>query len=171
MDDTSQRVLIGSPMFFAALQSLAVDDRSCGCQTLPVVANRANHVRDGDGGYGLPAGARRAWMPGIGKDADMSSENSSGDVSPTVQLFQRAHQKITQLGRIDEQIAQLLSRRRGLQDELRSIQGEINEEFDRQLGAVDETSPARAPRPSLEHVIRRSVQFAGEPIETAGSLS
>ncbi len=96
----------------------------------------------------------------------MSSENGSGDVSPTVQLFQRAHQKMTQLGRLDEQIAQLLSRRRGLYDELRAVQSEINEEFDRQLGAVEESTPAKV-RPTLEHVIGRRVQFAGEPIESA----
>ena len=96
----------------------------------------------------------------------MSSENTNGDVSPTVQLFQRAHQKITQLGRIDEQIGQLLARRRGLQDELRAVQAEINEEFDRQLGAVEEP-PAKVVRPTLEHVVRRNVHFAGEPIENA----
>jgi hypothetical protein len=115
----------------------------------------------------------RESRPGIGKESGMSSENTPGDVSPTVQLFQRAHQKITQLSRIDEQIGQLLSRRRGLQDELRAIQAEINEEFDRQLGAVEEATPAKMIRPVLEHVVgrRNNVQFAGEPIETAASLS
>lgn len=98
----------------------------------------------------------------------MSSENTPGDVSPTVQLFQRAHQKMTQLSRIDEQINQLLTRRKGLQDELRAVQAEINDEFDRQLGGVDESMPAKVVRPVLEHVVRRNVQFAGEPIETAG---
>ncbi len=96
----------------------------------------------------------------------MSSENTTGDVSPTVQLFQRAHQKMTQLGRLDEQIAQLLARRRGLHDEVRAVQVEINEEFDRQLGAIEEAPPAKI-RPTLEHVIGRRVQFAGEPIEAA----
>ncbi|MGB7157807.1 MAG: hypothetical protein WBD40_07060 [Tepidisphaeraceae bacterium] len=95
----------------------------------------------------------------------MSSENTPGDISPTVQLFQKAHQKMTQLGRIDEQIGQLLSRRRGLQDELRAVQLEINEEFDRQLRPVEDP-PAVKVRPALE-TVRRSVQFAGEPIETA----
>ena len=96
----------------------------------------------------------------------MSSENTpaTGDVSPTVQLFQRAHQKMTQLGRIDEQIGQLMARRRGLQDELRAVQVEINEEFDRQLRAVEE--PPVKLRPQLE-TVRRSVQFASEPLETA----
>ena len=106
----------------------------------------------------------------------MSSETTSGDVSPTVALFQRAHQKMTQLGRIDEQLNQLLSRRRALQDELRAVQNEINDEFDRQLRPIEEPGAAStngngkaaaATRPTLEHVMRRS-QFAGEPIETTG---
>jgi hypothetical protein len=108
----------------------------------------------------------------------MSSENTSGDVSPTVALFQRAHQKMTQLSRIDEQLNQLLSRRRGLQDELRAVQNEINDEFDRQLRPIEEPPAASTngngngkaagagARPTLEHVVRRTA-FAGEPIETA----
>ena len=104
----------------------------------------------------------------------MSSENT-GDVSPTVALFQRAHQKMTQLGRIDEQLNQLLSRRRALQDELRAVQTEINDEFDRQLRPIEEPAAANGngngkattARPTLEHMMRRNVQFAGEPIETA----
>jgi len=98
----------------------------------------------------------------------MSSENgnATAEASPTVQLFQRAHQKMTQLGRIDEQIQQLLSRRRGLQEELRAVQVEINEEFDRQLRAVEE--PPVKMRPTLEHVAGRGVKFAGESIEAAG---
>ncbi len=94
----------------------------------------------------------------------MSSETTIGDISPTVALFQRAHQKMTQLGRIDEQIGQLLARRRGLQDELRSVQAEINDEFDRQLRPVEE--PPVKMRPALE-TVRRTVQFAGEPIESS----
>ena len=74
----------------------------------------------------------------------MSSETTSGDVSPTVALFQRAHQKMTQLGRIDEQLNQLLSRRRALQDELRAVQNEINEEFDRQLRPIGPLRERRA---------------------------
>lgn len=118
-------------------------------------------VRDGSMGvWGLGR-----WMAAaIGKESGMSSEATPGDVSPTVQLFQRAHQRMTQLGRIDEQIHQLLSRRRGLQEELRAVQVEINDEFDRQLRAVEE--PPVKMRPTLE-TVRRSVQFAGEPIENA----
>jgi len=75
---------------------------------------------------------------------------------------------MTQLGRIDEQIGQLLSRRRGLQDELRSVQVEINDEFDRQLRPVED--PPLKARPVLE-TVRRSVQFAHEPIETAAGVA
>ncbi len=167
MDHPPRGVVPGSRIFFEPLRSLAVDDRPPGCQTLPVAADWAQHVRGDDGGIGLPAGAIIALRRGFGKDAGMSSENTNGEVSPTVHLFQRAHQKMTQLGRIDEQIGQLLARRRGLQDELRAVQSEINEEFDRQLGAVEESTPAKVARPTLEHVVRRNVQFAGEPIEDA----
>jgi hypothetical protein len=62
--------------------------------------------------------------------------------SPSVQLFQRAHQKMVMLQRVDDQVQQLLNQRRSIQDELRGIQVQINEEFDRLLKAGG-TSPTR----------------------------
>jgi hypothetical protein len=52
-------------------------------------------------------------------------------VSPAVSLFQKAHGRMTTLQRIDEQVAALLDQRRKIQEELRTIQQLINEEFDR----------------------------------------
>jgi uncharacterized protein YoxC len=52
-------------------------------------------------------------------------------VSPAVSLFQKAHGRMTTVQRIDEQVAALLEQRRKIQEELRTIQQLINEEFDR----------------------------------------
>jgi hypothetical protein len=57
------------------------------------------------------------------------------DSPASVQLFQRAHQKMVMLQRLDDQVQQLLAQRRSIQDELRGIQVQINEEFDRLLRA------------------------------------
>ena len=46
-------------------------------------------------------------------------------------LFQQAHSRMTNLQRIDEQIAALVQQRRKIEEELRAVQGLINEEFDR----------------------------------------
>jgi hypothetical protein len=48
-----------------------------------------------------------------------------------VSLFQKAHGRMTTLQRIDEQVSALLDQRRKIQEELRTIQQLINEEFDR----------------------------------------
>ena len=62
--------------------------------------------------------------------------------SPTVTLFQKAHAKMITLQRVDEQVQNLLAQRRSLQDELRAIQSQINDEFDRLLNTnVDEPLP------------------------------
>jgi len=60
----------------------------------------------------------------------MAGENSREN-SAAAALFQRAHQKMTMLTRIDEQLSGLLDQRRKVQDELKTIQGMINEEFER----------------------------------------
>ena len=60
---------------------------------------------------------------------------SSKENSQSVQLFQRAHQKMVMLQRVEDQLQQLLNQRRSIQDELRGIQVQINEEFDRLLRA------------------------------------
>jgi hypothetical protein len=62
--------------------------------------------------------------------------------SPTVALFQKAHQRMVMLQRLDEQLAGIMEQRRRLSDELRGIQFQINEEFDKMMKAADE-GPAR----------------------------
>ena len=59
----------------------------------------------------------------------MSVDNNI--TSPAVQLFQKAHQNMVLLARVDEQMAQLAARRKALLDELRGVQGQINGEFER----------------------------------------
>jgi uncharacterized coiled-coil protein SlyX len=57
---------------------------------------------------------------------------------PYVQLFQKAHQHIVLLDRIDEQLAQLWSKRTDLQEELRTLQQQINDELEDRISAVGE---------------------------------
>lgn len=61
----------------------------------------------------------------------MASQSEVHQVSPAVSLFQKAHGRMTTLQRIDEQLNALLDQRRKIQEELRTIQQLINEEFDR----------------------------------------
>ena len=63
--------------------------------------------------------------------------------SPTVTLFQKAHAKLSALQRIDDQFAALIEQRRRLQEEIRSLQVQINDEFDRVM-EQDEETPVRA---------------------------
>jgi len=93
----------------------------------------------------------------------MSTETAPRDVSPAALLFQKAHQKILMLDRLDEQLQQLLVKRTQLQEELRAVQAEINEEFDRMFHDEDELPPRL--RATL-HVNSKS-QFATRPIDSA----
>jgi hypothetical protein len=72
----------------------------------------------------------------------------SGDAAPYVQLFQKAHQRIVMLERLDEQVNQILSKRQELQDELRSIQAQLNEEFEARIKLANgEQASVQMPRP------------------------
>ena len=62
--------------------------------------------------------------------------------SPAVALFQRVHGKMVMLQRLDAQLAGLIEQRRKVQSEIQNLQGQINEEIDRQLRQADEL-PAR----------------------------
>lgn len=64
-----------------------------------------------------------------------SAQPAGKDSPQSVQLFQRAHQKMIMLQRVEDQLQQLLNQRRSVQDELRGIQAQINDEFDRLLRA------------------------------------
>jgi hypothetical protein len=62
--------------------------------------------------------------------------------SPTAALFQKAHAKMVTLARVDEQLQSLLEQRRKLQEELKGVQAQINDEFDRVMRDAQST-PAR----------------------------
>lgn len=72
----------------------------------------------------------------------MANDNSANGASPVVTLFQKAHGRMVMLQRVDEQLAGLLDQRRKIQEELRSVQTQINEEFDRVMKQAD-AAPAR----------------------------
>ena len=100
-----------------------------------------------------------------------TDQNPPGDSAPYVQLFQKAHQKIVTLERLDEQITQIMSKRQELQDELRSIQAQINEEFDQRINVAEEAAAAieERPRVTLTEPKRNGpTRFAAQTIETAG---
>jgi DNA repair ATPase RecN len=82
--------------------------------------------------------------------------------SPTAALFQKAHAKLVTLQRIDEQLTSILDQRRKLQDELRDVQGQINEEFDRVIKDAQEAPAARLVAQFGDQVKRRN----GAPKET-----
>lgn len=99
--------------------------------------------------------------------ADSAQAAANGkESSQSVQLFQRAHQKMVMLQRVEDQIQQLLNQRRSVQDELRGIQVQINEEFDRLLraGAGVAGSPARLLAEIAEDVKSRTGRDVGEPV-------
>lgn len=58
--------------------------------------------------------------------------------NPAVALFQKAHQKMVTLQRLDEQVTAILDQRRKLQEELRDVQNQINGEFERVMKASAE---------------------------------
>ena len=68
---------------------------------------------------------------------------ASPGTSTAVALFQKAHGRMTTLQRIDDQINALLDQRRKLQEELRTVQTLINEEFDRVVRTELPDMPAR----------------------------
>jgi hypothetical protein len=68
---------------------------------------------------------------------------SAPGTSTAVALFQKAHGRMTTLQRIDDQINALLDQRRKLQEELRTVQTLINEEFDRVVRTELPEVPAR----------------------------
>jgi hypothetical protein len=90
---------------------------------------------------------------------DNSRENSAAAA-----LFQRGHQKMTMLTRIDEQLGGLLDQRRKVQDELKTIQAMINEEFDRITKMAIEL-PAAAIQSADEHRGRTPRMSISEPAE------
>jgi len=84
----------------------------------------------------------------------VATQSEVHQVSPAVSLFQKAHGRMTTLQRIDEQMNALLDQRRKIQEELRTIQQLINEEFDR----VTKQSPGMPNR-----VLSRIADAARDP--------
>ena len=73
--------------------------------------------------------------------ATVTVANPATAVSPsTVALFQKAHAKMVTLQRVDDQLVALTDQRKKLQDELRTLQTQINDEFNRLV-----QQPADAP--------------------------
>jgi hypothetical protein len=71
-----------------------------------------------------------------------TTDQPTGDGAPYVQLFQKAHQKIVLLERLEEQLAQMIAKRQDLQEELRIVQRHINDELEQRIN-VNGESPAR----------------------------
>jgi predicted nucleic acid-binding Zn-ribbon protein len=98
----------------------------------------------------------------------MSSDPASSQAapqSPAAQLFQKAHQKMVTLSRVDEQIAQLMSKRKTLQEELREVQLEINGEFERMI-QIAEQPPAVLRAEKIELPRRNGeARFAADRID------
>jgi hypothetical protein len=95
----------------------------------------------------------------------LDAAQTAGKDSPqSVQLFQRAHQKMVMLQRVEDQLQQLLNQRRSVQDELRGIQAQINDEFDRLLRAGGTVPPNGSPTRLLAE-IADDVKRAGRDVE------
>ncbi len=63
----------------------------------------------------------------------MPNEFPARELTNLVALFQRAHSKVTALARMDDQIAAMVVQHERLQEEVRAVQNEINQEFERTL--------------------------------------
>ena len=72
-------------------------------------------------------------------NASAAAAAAAADAPPYVQLFQRAHQHIVMLDRLEEQLAQLWSKRMELQEELRDLQQQINEELEDRINGTGES--------------------------------
>ena len=71
----------------------------------------------------------------------MAGNLVSRDSTRFVALFQKAHGCIANVQRLDDQIAALFEQRRKALDDMRAVQAQINNEFDRML-ELDRVVPA-----------------------------
>ena len=76
------------------------------------------------------------------------------EMSRFAQSVQQVETCLASLQRLNEQMISLAAQRRGLQDELRGIQSQINEEFDRIL---------KTSRPAPAKVVSRAVSDESAP--------
>jgi len=97
----------------------------------------------------------------------MTADTAASQVSSqAASLFQKAHGKIVMLQRLDAQLASLLEQRKRLQDDLASVQGSINEEFDRLMRQADE-----APNRILAEIADTGRRNGPAMMEPAGRLT
>ncbi len=89
----------------------------------------------------------------------MANDFPSREMSSMVALFQRAHNKIISLQRLDDQIAALVAQHQRLQEEVRDVQSEINEEFERALRYNQ--APEKLPAGMLEAAKARALAAPG----------
>ena len=90
----------------------------------------------------------------------MSQETPAKDSSPIANLLQKTHAKMTLLQRVEEQYSSLTVQRRTLQDELRTLQTEINSEMNRLIEPkASETSFSVDPESSSKREGRPSVRL------------
>lgn len=61
----------------------------------------------------------------------MATDKDTKETPAAVAMFQKAHGRMLMLQRLDEQISAMANQRKQIQDELRGLQGQINDEFDR----------------------------------------
>jgi len=85
----------------------------------------------------------------------MPNEFPAREMSAMVALFQRAHNKIVSLQRLDDQIATMVVQHQRLQEEVRVVQTEINEEFARALRYNQ--APEKLPSGLIEAAGQRAV--------------
>jgi len=71
----------------------------------------------------------------------MAAKNTSRDSARFVLLFQKAHGHVAAMQRVDDQIASMFEQRRKTLDELRAVQAQINDEFQR-VYELDRVVPA-----------------------------
>jgi hypothetical protein len=95
----------------------------------------------------------------------MPNEFPARELTNLVALFQRAHSKISALARMDDQIAAMVVQHERLQEEVRAVQNEINQEFERSLKFNQ--APAKLP-PTIGVTPTMPTQSAAALQPTAG---
>src|SRR4029077_2746997 len=66
---------------------------------------------------------------GMSQSSTDAPSNDTAANSPLAQVFQDAYQKAVLIKRLDDQVLQIIQRRKQLCDELKSIQSQLNDEF------------------------------------------
>jgi hypothetical protein len=96
-----------------------------------------------------PRPLKESDMANAESPATVTANNPATAVSPsTVALFQKAHAKMVTLQRVDEQLATLADQRRKLKEELRALQTQINDEFNRLVQTADDPAAATLATPA-----------------------